>query len=129
MGIINCTNCKGEMIKLKNWKAQYNGDIANAFFDTTTIYAGRHSNSFYKGVGITQETPSMFVCPTCGKYELYFSKEQVKHIIEIENDPEFSDRYAKNNDNTTAEDEKLEYKQKPINLTRNMSRLKRRTTP
>ena len=29
MGIINCTNCKGEMIKLKNWKAQYNGDIAN----------------------------------------------------------------------------------------------------
>ena len=71
----------------------------------------------------------MFVCPTCGKYELYFSKEQVKHIIEIENDPEFSDRYAKNNDNTTAENEKLEYKQKPINLTRNMSRLKRRNTP
>lgn len=128
MSIIKCANCKRVMLKLKNWKAQYNGDIANSFFDTTTIYAGRHSNSFYKGLGITQETPSMFVCPKCGKYELYFSKEQIRHIIEIENDPEFSDKYDKNNEDTTTENEKLEYKHKPINLTRNLSRLKRRTT-
>jgi len=120
MNIKKCASCGAEMHMLKNWKSEYMGDVGNLFYETTTIYAGRHENAFSKGPGIVKEKPSMFICTNCGKYELFFSKEQVNHIMSIENDSDYDCKY-----DAAEEDVREEYVEKPINLSRTMSRLRR----
>lgn len=88
-----CASCGADMHQLKNWKSEYMGDISSLFYETTTIYAGRHNNSFSKGPGIVKEKPSMYICTNCGKYELFFNKEQIQHIMNIENDLDYSSKY------------------------------------
>jgi hypothetical protein len=112
---MKCSNCGYELIKLNNWKAVYTGDVQRAYFKTFTLFAARFKDSFMKGVGFKEVTPSFMVCRQCGKLELYLDRESLQTILNIEADDDYS---------KSSRDETHNNNEQTINLTR-MSKLRR----
>jgi hypothetical protein len=109
---MKCSSCGYELIKLNNWKAVYTGDVQRTYFKTFTLFAARVRDSFMKGVGFKEVTPSFLVCRQCGKMELYLDKQSLQTVLSIEADEDYSKPSTHTND------------EQSINLTR-MSKLRR----
>lgn len=100
---MKCCNCNAELIELHNWNNKYLGDVQRTYFETFTLFANRHKNAFKKGTGSKKVSPKLFVCRQCGKLEMYCNDEDLKTILDVENDTDYSvDNTSKDVDETNS---------------------------
>lgn len=112
---IKCTRCNCDMHKVRNWNNMYIGDSNGVYFETFTLFAYRIKNIFTKGTGFKKIKPAMYICRQCGKFELYFDDKDILTILDIDSDPDYTN---KSNTHDNKEDD-------CVDLTK-MSRMKKR---